>query len=208
MLDPALFERLPRDPVEATDASGTVRVTVDADGLPESIAVEPGWLRAIGSEGLAAAVTEAAAVAVRQGMTVLADAVAAQRPPPFEPLDEPGLPEVPATSRSLSTVIRDLHRTMDEAPIAFRPEPQVGAAGYGALTITVTAEGRLSCVADPYWVSEQDTDELVSALNTALASARAGLPPVTEPAPDLGARLNDLVAEMRAAMGGAPDPYP
>src|SRR5690348_4805333 len=52
--------------VEGRDRSGTIRVTVGPDGLPESVSVEPGWLRTVGPERFASALGEAAGAAVEE----------------------------------------------------------------------------------------------------------------------------------------------
>lgn len=198
----------------ATDSSGAVRVVLGHDGLPESVSVEAGWLRALGSERFATAVGEAARAAV-EARDVAALAAVDER-------------DVAA----MSTLVRDLERVMSgdlgdvlsEEPARPRPLPEVltdaldvmshmtalldqaqdgpasgtGSTGFGKLALTLSSDGTLACVADSYWVSNLDPAELNAALSRALAGARADLAAAT-PAVS-GARLDELGGELRTAL--------
>jgi hypothetical protein len=188
-------ETVPRQRSEATDATGTVRVVVAPDGLPESITVGEDWRRTVGSEGFAAAVTEACRNA--------AAAQALSEPePPAGPVERDGadrldrakeivafvegdpradLPPVDLEEinpRPLSSIIEEALRAADAVSAmaaSWVPEevpPNEAPAGH-RLSLAVAPFGLLSCTADPAWVGRQETADLEEALAAALRFVRS-----------------------------------
>jgi hypothetical protein len=58
---------------EGTDPTGWVRVAVAGDGLPHAIQVRPGWRQRLEADRLGAAVAQANAAAIGEGMRAWTD---------------------------------------------------------------------------------------------------------------------------------------
>jgi hypothetical protein len=199
--------------IEATDRTGTIRVILGPDGLPESLSVEAGWRRVLGCERFATAVGEAAREALDARDLAGLQAMRQARPDGPIPRDDHRAPAVsrgtdpqrprPAVvpTRPLVEVLAeafDVMHDMTQRLTKAEPPSATGSAGIGRLVLTLTPDGALSCTADPHWVSDQEPAELTDALNRALASARAELDSamaaLTTP------RLSDLAGELQAAL--------
>jgi hypothetical protein len=185
--------------VEAADRSGTIHVVVGPDGLPESVSVAAGWLRALGSERFGAAVGEAVDAALEQWFKAAVDALGpldAQAPEPDpDAAPVPTRPLFDVLSEALD-VMRDTAERLDRAAAA--PRVGTGSAGFGKLVLVLSPDGTVSCTADPHWVSDQDPAALTDALNRALAGARDELARAAPALPS--ARLGDLAGELQATL--------
>jgi hypothetical protein len=187
-----LQHRLPQR-VEGQDASGTVRATVDAEGLPVSVQVDYDWKRHLRPAAFGDAVRQAFLAATNHRLAAWSqafndadlpaqserirqrvDSEPAQPPPALPPLAR--APQS-TTPRDPSALIRDfLDATSDlDAYAAAVTAQGTGSAAYGKLTVTLTAGGAVSCTADPGWVSDKSGEELAEALQGVLATAREDL---------------------------------
>lgn len=181
---------------ESTDRSSMIRVSLDADGLPASIRIEPGWQRRLSAEAFGTAVVEAGQAAMGARLEAWArglqesgwiaevdqfqEEVAAQypvapaaRPPAFT------LDGAAKKARPVDAVAEEVIRALDEVT-SLVPAPPQASVGHGvdesgALTLTISRAGLVSCHADPRWVGKQSTASLSNALSEALAAARADL---------------------------------
>jgi hypothetical protein len=219
----AVDEGAPRLRQEATDATGTVRVVVATDGLPESIEIGEDWRRTVGSEGLAAAVSEAcknAVFASAEGdATPVAEPVETDREAVLERADQivayvegaGPLPPGVATLDIAQVHPRSLSRIVDELLQAADAVDSLGTQwvmeeppsdGHGRISLTVGPFGLVSCTADPDWVGRRETTELMDDLAAALRSARsrhASSPGVTlETALSALPDLSTVFAELEA----------
>lgn len=178
---------------EASDASGAVRVVLADDGLPESITVDGGWRGLVGSEGFAAAVTEAC----RGAMTTPAQDEATV--PADRPVDDAWRDRVdgivafiegsagppaglrtagtgPVRPRPFADIVDEVIRAADATTSLLADEnpdgSAEGTAALGRLSLTISPFGVVTCSADPAWVGRQETAALADALAVALRSAR------------------------------------
>lgn len=218
VLDDARAARPER--VEATDATGTIRVTLGPDALPVSMSVGADWRRAVGSERFAAAVVEACQAAAGARMAAWTAALGERGTPAAvarlreeidrdEPAPEPELVLDSLVQAHLSTrprpvdeVVRDISRlTRDMPDAAGEARPASGSGAFGNVVVTLSPAGEVSCAADPGWVSRQEADDLGEALNAALASARAALGrrPPAAPTAAVNGLLVELLASVRSA---------
>jgi hypothetical protein len=200
--------QMPRT-VQATDPSGTVQVTLDADGLPASFEVDEGWSRSLHptafSDAVRAAFTAATARRLADWSKLLetigepgaGDDTRPVAPQPFQtPGQSNGQP--PREVGELLSELLDI--TADLEALA---EPGVrqasGSNTSGMLTLTIASDGTLSCSVDQAWASDRSGEELTTALNTALAAARAQLAQAAGAYPaDRAARLlNEAAALLR-----------
>ncbi|HEY7224477.1 MAG TPA: hypothetical protein VH561_12940 [Micromonosporaceae bacterium] len=165
----------------ATDATGSVRASTDADGVLGSIELSSDWRLLVGAERFAGAVTEACQNAVQAGVMAWAkvaektgldrrlrevleylDGTAA--PPSWMQARGPR-PPFPTASMSAATESDDLRAALTTGESS-------GVAAQGKLTVTIDLAGVATCQADPGWVSRQNTAQLNENLAAALASAR------------------------------------
>jgi DNA-binding protein YbaB len=158
--------------VEGTDGSGTVRVVLGPDGLPDSIRVDPGWRRAVGSEGFADAVVEACTRAANAQLAARVEE-AGSDPAPVSGVPPPAAADGPV--RDLGEMTRELLAMLDNRVWAAGEANGTGTTAFGKLEITLSHTGLQSFVADPGWVSRQTDEDLMDALASALSSARADL---------------------------------
>ena len=204
----------------AEDRTGTVRVTFDDEGVPTAIEVGEGWRRAVGSEGLAAAVEEAsrgAAAAAPTGsaqlrLDQLRAYVDGDDPalPPGVPADDGGMfrpaAGVPRYLPDLVDQIRATLRSFSGPAAEDPPPPSEGYAAFGKVTIELRGFAPLTCTVDPQWAAEQQAAELTDALNRALGQAREQLRRVeveVSASPTVSRLLADLIATL-----GQPDASP
>ena len=183
--------------VWSADTTGTVRVALGEDGLPEAFAVATNWRGAVGVEGFAAAVTQACRTAVtgvdepggtaqvapsvRHLLSMLEYLGGTGEPPPGIALGRVDPPEeqahTPATGPLWTAPLLDeLHATaqamagVDDLVQAAQRAP-VGSGAHGRLTLT--AGEAVTCTADPEWLGRQEAAELEAALASAVSSLRA-----------------------------------
>jgi hypothetical protein len=186
-------------PVWSADSTGTVRVTLGEDGLPEAFAVAANWRSVVGVDGFAAAVTQACHNAVtgvdesgattqvtpsvRDLLSMLEYLGGAGEPPPGIALGRVTPPErraaaPPSTDRPMWTapMLDELFATaqamsgVDDLAQAAQRAP-VGSGAHGRLTLT--AGGTVTCTADAEWLGRQEAADLEAALASALSSLRA-----------------------------------
>jgi hypothetical protein len=156
-------------------------VVLGPDGLPESIRVDPGWRRAVGSEGIADAVVEACAAAANAQFAARveeagsAPATASGAPPPaaMSGAVPPSASDGPI--RDLGEMARELVAIMSSDEPLIGEARGTGTTAFGKLEITLSEAGLQSFTADPGWVSRQTDEDLMDALVSALSSARADL---------------------------------
>ncbi|GAA3734483.1 hypothetical protein GCM10022225_16070 [Plantactinospora mayteni] len=204
--------------VETTDRSGTVRLVLGPDGLPESIDVGQDWQRTLGSESIGAAVTEAGRAAVEKRAEHWSEALdertksetgeSTGTPDELEPYADALRQSVNSmmesaariTPRPLDAVLREFNDVLSEPfdPADMEPPQGTGVTGFGKLTLTLRSDGTLSCAVDPHWAAELSAEELTEELNRALASARAELPDGIAAPTAATVRLQALTAELLA----------
>ena len=188
--------------VWSADATGTVRVALGEDGLPEAFAVAANWRSAVGVEGFAAAVTQAChnavtgvdepggtaqvAPSVRHLLSMLEHLGGTGEPPPGIALGRLDRPDDRATTPTVATpaagplwtapLLDELHAT---AQAMAGVDDLVQAAqrapmGSGAHgRLTLTAGEAVTCTADPEWLGRQEAPDLEAALASAVSSLRA-----------------------------------
>ncbi|MGQ0718131.1 MAG: hypothetical protein ACT4NP_12645 [Pseudonocardiales bacterium] len=206
---------------EGTDGTGTIRVFLGPDGLPNSFRIESGWNRKIPAEGFGGAVLEAfqAAMGERlavwtrtledQGWQAQADrlrvdldeqaSVSEQRMPSAF-----GNTVQDVTPRPIDQVAEDMIKAFDHVgDLAAPPAQATGGTGQsrsGKLVLTLSKAGLVSCTADPEWVSGQTAATLMNALGEALDAARADLANSTVQAAVPSGSLDRLFAEALALL--------
>ena len=179
--------------VTATDATGTIRVGIAPDGLPETIEIGPEWRRTIGAHGLGAAVTEAcqngqtrqseqfAQTMTDSGwvrrFTEVLDFLTGAGPPPPDLVTGPP-PAAPAAMLQESTWVMEQLAEISDSYVADPDGPDLGeytaTSAYGQLTVTRTSSGVVRCDVDVDWAARQsDVEDLANAFVTAFASLRA-----------------------------------
>jgi hypothetical protein len=201
---------------EGSNRTGSVRVTLGPDGLPESFHVDREWNRRISSDAFASGVLEAFQAAVSDRMAVWGESLAedgwqdrvdrlkggltnapeGRIPPAFrKPVEE-------VRPRPIGDVTEDVIKALDNMN-AFSSMPRddsaTGTDRRGDLTITLSPTGLTSCTADGDWVSQQSAASLMNALGEALAAAKEELRNKAEnPEPVSG--LDRLFAEAMALL--------
>jgi len=182
--------------VWSADATGTVRVALGEDGLPEAFAVAANWRSAVGVEGFAAAVTQACsnavtgvdepggtaqvAPSVRHLLSLLEYLGGTGEPPPGIALGRVDPPEEQAHTPAAgplwtAPLLDELHATaramsgIDDLVEAAQRAP-VGSGAHGRLTLT--AGEAITCTADPEWLGRQEAADLDAALASAVSSLR------------------------------------
>jgi len=177
--------------ITGSDPSGAVTAVLGADGLPERIDLDEAWRRSVGTERLAAAVTQACTGAIQANLDMVATTEqsgwAARLSAVFayvdgkgpEPPDLPAAgstrasPFMPDLSGLLADIVASDLAEGAEAVAQAGPPQYSGSAAAGRLTLTLDAAGQLTCAADPAWVGRQETQELRDAIATALAGLHA-----------------------------------
>jgi hypothetical protein len=201
-----------RPQVEATDRSGAIRVTVDADGLPDSVRVDSAWRNCLEPAGFATALVEACQAAAGQRMTSWSQALHNQHAARHQ--TEPAAEDdpLPAALRERINQVdpRPVDKVTEDVLAAFDRVAEFAAASpltrmatgtdtSGRITVTVSKAGLVSCTAGDAWVSQQTGSTLATALNEALSAARAALAEaLAEPGP--AGQLDDLLAEALAIL--------
>jgi hypothetical protein len=180
---------------EGIDASGSVRVVLGPDGLPESVSVVDDWTHRLRAHQFGRAVLEAAQAASDQRTARWFEAIAdegwqaevqrleervaadmAERP-----LEPPSPRSAHRTSevrpRDASTILQEVRTLVDNIDeISQAPAAQgSGSAAFGRLEVTLSQMGMVSCTADPGWAQYKSPEELSAAFAAALASAREDL---------------------------------
>lgn len=189
----SLFDRIhvgtPADATVGTDPSGAVRVTVDPDGVPQAIGVQPGWQRRTSAEGLAGCVLaayQAAAGKVLRALTGTVEADAwltgdsrAEAGDREEGVRKPSPPPAPVHGQPrdplilTEEILKALHtaRTRAATPVPM----YLGQAVRGTVSVTLSPAGLHGCAIEPAWARRQSSATLNAALRKALDSARARL---------------------------------
>jgi hypothetical protein len=205
------------------DRTGTVQAVLGRDGLPEAIRVQADWKGRLDPRSLAAAVTEASEVAMRErglawsrelersgwqqrAAQLGADSASAPSmpagavPPAFQRADGAR----PRSADRLAEEVIDLAGTTIRAARAPRHSPRgVGKNRGGTLVLTLSRGGQVSCQADPRWVAEQSGHQLTEALTAALTAARRQLAASSTSSPsgnDFAARQQHLLGEIFATL--------
>jgi hypothetical protein len=184
------------------DPTGAVEVVLGTDGLPASIDVEDDWTRKVRPERLVRAVHDAFSVALQNRLRAWTSA--------FDDASEGADPTPADAASSLTTDVRPpdpeafaraVVEALDSLGDLSQPPPDiqgVGTVARGNLTVTLDAAGRLSCTAEPMWLSQRTGPELTEAFSTALAAAKDDL----AQAPSSIGRLQHLLNEGLAYLGG------
>jgi DNA-binding protein YbaB len=159
---PEGLDLVPPRRAEGADGSGTVHVTIGADVLPESITVDPGWRRGVGSERFSDAVLEAYENAVTAQLTARLTA-------PMVAPDPDAMPPRPVSHDPEQIGYQEL----TDLPIEMATG--TGTAAYGKVVVALAVTGLRSVTAEPEWLARQSDDELMEAVGTALAGAHADL---------------------------------
>jgi hypothetical protein len=198
----ALQDRMPGR-AEATDPSGAVQVTLDADGLPASFEVDEGWRSSLHPTAFGAAVVAAFTAATRRRLTGWAQALegidlsgsdGGEQPVAVQKVQPPSRLDGPARPREAGELLRDLLDITADLDAIVEPglRQATGSTASGMLTLTLGSDATLSCSADQAWASDKSGGELTAALNTALAAARRELTDAANAAPaNRAARLLD-----------------
>ncbi len=212
--------------VEGVDASGTVRVLLGSDGLPDLIRVATGWQRRLPADAVGAAVVEAFQAATRDRLDIWAKKLEEERwqfkvnkvknaldsrttgtsPAPLPSAFQRGPTNV--TPRPLGQVTEDMLSAVDATEMRAQhgvgEQSVTGSSANRRIKVTLTGNGIHSCIADPTWAADQPAARLSSALSEALASARAALSRVID-AGQISAG-GDLLGLFNEAIGILNDP--
>jgi hypothetical protein len=162
---------------EGVDRTGSVRAEVGPDGLPIRFQVAHEWERRLRPAGVGPAVVEAWQAGTRARLAAWASGLSRPLGPPRgRESSERGV--VTAAPRPLEALADDLVRVFDQlaAQRHLAPAEATGRAGNDRLTLTLTPTALLSCTVEVRWAVEQSGARLTTALNEALAEARAQLP--------------------------------
>lgn len=214
--------------IEATDRTGTIRMTVGRDSLPETISVAGDWRRALDPGDVAAAVFGAYVACMERRSAAWTRVMEKQEfadrlrdlnerepemdspshpPPPDGPPPSTFLPDVGhITARPSELVAEDALSAVD-AVLDATADPSAEAAGAtghtrrGEVAITLSAGRLVSCEVDPDWAARQTAARLTEALRAALAEAREKLAAGgSAEAGEVGPRLNELLLELSASI--------
>ncbi len=203
------------------DSSGSIQVTLDVDGQPNSIWVTDMWRRNLTADGIGAAVLQAAQAAQAErnrawttaleenGVTTQIDqwdspnheSVVDLSPPPVSVLTTP-LGDV--APRPMDEVIADV-LALNSSNITFptavsdREKKYTGVYRYGEVTVTISAQGLDDCTVDADWAARGVDDVILTeALTEALRSARDDLTGSASSAINEPTKLDYLLAEATA----------
>jgi hypothetical protein len=175
----------------ASDESGSIRVVLGPDGIPQVIQVDQDWRRKAGAEGLAAAVSRACArahEAYESKQTIAIDSsdwprraiqvieyLAGDGPPPqgLEAVPPPPAPVMWSASMiDRYAAAWDGLASGDE--LVRRTEREyTGDGAAGRVTLTLAIRGPVICDADPDWLRRSEAQEIEQGLSAALAALRA-----------------------------------
>jgi hypothetical protein len=196
----------------AHDPTGSVRVSIGADGLPTAIRIESDWQAQLAPQAVGDAVLAAFNAAVAEGMRAWAQVLEGtswrSRLAEFEAgvsqrSDADAGMLIPHSAES--TGARDLHEIAEEAlrqSASLRRQHRgqatlaVGSDGSGNASITLSRSGLQACSVRAAWASRHDGSTLTAALNDALRAARAELPVQSTPV-DLTDLLGDALTALR-----------
>jgi hypothetical protein len=207
----------------ATDSHGMIRATLGPDGLPKSLVVDQRWQRRVASQRFGATVVEAFQAAMGERLKVWSATLEERGwrarfdelraapdhhsrtgatsgvPPAFRrPQPKPGPRPIDAVAED---VIRLFDRVDDIGAARQRTITGTGHDRSRKLTLTLSAHGLVSCVADPQWVSAQTATALTNGLGEALAAARADLARTDgQAATHYSSDLTDLFSEALALL--------
>ncbi|MFC1402375.1 MULTISPECIES: hypothetical protein [Streptacidiphilus] len=215
------LEQIPLPTAEATDRSGAVTVRLALDGLPESVRLHAGWRRTTSASALGSAVVEAAQLAVAERVTQWSrDLVAKGIAGPQQQLTSPSggvtssvptprlsghQPPSPSV-REPSEIVEDLLVTLAVMEQALASSSagstaQRGTAADGRVRVQLSAQTLQSCEFDQGWLATVSDNEVESALQAAVASARSAMAAAPEnAAARLGRRSDELIGEITAAL--------
>ena len=99
-------------------------------------------------------------------------------------------------------MIRALDQVKDIAAVRQRTATGTGCDSTGKLTLTLSANGHVSCTVDAKWASTRTATMLMRALGDALAAARADLTrPHEQSLPDPGALFREALALLKEGTG-------
>jgi hypothetical protein len=190
------------------DASGSVEIRLDRDGVAETIRVRADGLHRLDADAVGAMVAAAdTAAAVEYGRAV-ADALAE---PGSEPGSEPSGP-APEVGGAGGGQERPLGEMSERALTAFdrlgeltRAQPPV-TGGAGPIRLTMTSGRITECVIDPAWLAGTDRPELARGLQRALTAARGARDEAGRPAAELRQDLSGLLADVKATLRSYTNP--
>ena len=209
-----LAEAVPRQ-AEGSDPTGRVRVVLGGDGLPTAISVRDGWDQRVAAAELGAAVVDANADALRQGMAAFSQHLDdtrwwAQRARIDEDGPQPAAETLPRPpdgrerdpGELTEDVLKALHTARQPAPA--RPAAAEGTDPQRYVTVTLGPGGLTGCAIDPGWAARRDGEAITAALAQALRAAKDAVPaPAAE---DLNGLLGDALATLRAITEHRPTP--
>ena len=203
-----------------TDATGTIRVTLDHAGQPEQITVHDSWPQRLRPDALSAATAEAFSAAATARGAAWKDALdRAGWQQRADRLDDRAGPAVtapgelpaafrrvpPGPPRPVSQLAEDVLTGLDSAAaLAARPRPAsqgTGANRERTVTVTLRPGGQLACEISAQWAAPRTAAALNDALAQALTAARRSLAAAAALGkPDM-TRANQLLAEALDAFG-------
>lgn len=178
-INSAEAEASPSSRTSKTDRTGSVTVTLGADGLPEALQVTPDWEQKVQPQKFAAAIGEAANAAMMAQMNTKAENLLHARGQGQDSVTLPGLPQPVRRDkpRPLDVLVEDALRLFAEAE-QFRPAQPAqgtGRAAEGRFSVTLVDGGGITCSADPRWVSGKSPTMLAEAFRQAVSEARSSL---------------------------------
>ncbi|MEY9936224.1 hypothetical protein [Streptacidiphilus sp. MAP5-3] len=178
---------------EAEDQSGSIRIRLAEDGLPESIRLLPGWRNKCGATRLSAAVIAAAQEATGKRMTAWGQALDAEGVTAMMS-DLEGLGDDRAAStdwrdvylknvqiasdppRELSVIAEDVLSLLDSFDQTGQGDSIAGSAPdrgpQRSVSIILTEHAMQSCTIDPRWAEHEDDYRIEAAIRSALQEAR------------------------------------
>jgi hypothetical protein len=171
---------------KGTDATGALRATVGADGLPTALWVQDRWQRWLSAERLGPAVVEAFAAAADARMAAWNSALNdSDWPSTVDAADTGPAPAVPAPPVPAGNPPR-LDELLNDMVSAFEHIDDLsatsrlgvegsGTSGYNHLTVRVSPAGLTGCTVDGPWATQQPADTVMDAFEEALGRAKADL---------------------------------
>jgi DNA-binding protein YbaB len=199
---------------QGTDTTGSVRITLDADGIPTTIRIHNDWSRSLDADSLGQAVVDANTDALRGAMHAWTDRLDSngwwmrRADLDHAPDDQAGLitahpADLPSGSEReptelVESVMTALHAAQKQLPAP--ADVVTGSDAGGQVTITLGAGGLTGCEIDAGWASRHDGSTISAALSTALRQAVAHRVPLPRDAgmdPLLGDALATLASLTR-----------